>query len=148
MFLNQYFGELRQQKAQGNLEKGQAFLEENKTLSGVIELESGLQYKVIEEGTGRSPKENDRVKVHYTGKLLSGEVFDSSLDRGQPAEFALKGVIKGWTEGLQHMKEGGKYELYIPADLAYGQRGGGQTIGPNETLIFEVELLEVIPAEE
>jgi len=147
MFLNAYFTELREQKAMENLEKGRQFLAENKNNPGVIETASGLQYKVIQEGTGKSPIEDDRVKCHYRGKLLSGEEFDSSYERGTPAEFSIRGVIRGWTEGLQLMKEGGKYELYIPADLAYGPRGGGQKIGPNETLIFEIELLEVITPE-
>lgn len=147
MFLNAYFAELRDKKSQENVEKGQQFLAENKNKPGVIETESGLQYKVIEEGTGKSPGENDRVKCHYRGMFINGEEFDSSYERGKPAEFAIKGVIRGWTEGLQLMKEGGKYELYIPSHLAYGPRGGGQTIGPNETLIFEVELLEVMPPE-
>jgi len=147
MFLNAYFTELREQKATQNLETGRQFLAENKNNPGVIETASGLQYKVIQEGTGKSPVETDRVKCHYRGKLISGEEFDSSYERGTPAEFSIKGVIRGWTEGLQIMKEGGKYELYIPSDLAYGPRGGGQKIGPNETLIFEIELLEVITPE-
>jgi len=145
MFLSAYFNELREVKAQQNMEKGQEFLAENKMKAGVIETESGLQYKVIQEGTGKSPVETDRVKCHYRGRLISGEEFDSSYDRGMPAEFSLRGVIRGWTEGLQLMKEGGKYELYVPASLAYGIRGGGQKIGPNETLIFEIELLEILP---
>ncbi len=147
IFLNGYFTELREKKAQENLEKGKEFLAENRKKPGVIETESGLQYKVIEEGTGKSPSENDRVKCHYRGRLINGEEFDSSYEKGQPAEFSIRGVIRGWTEGLQLMKEGGKYELYIPSDLAYGPRGGGQKIGPNETLIFDIELLEVIPPE-
>ena len=144
MFLNTYFTELRELKAKENLDKGQEFLAENRQKPGVIETASGLQYKVIQEGTGRSPLETDRVKCNYRGKLITGEEFDSSFERGMPAEFSLRGVIRGWTEGLQLMKEGGKYELYLPSDLAYGPRGGGQKIGPNETLIFEIELLEVI----
>jgi FKBP-type peptidyl-prolyl cis-trans isomerase len=122
-------------------------LEENKTKEGVIETESGLQYKVIEEGTGKSPKADDKVRCHYRGTLLNGDEFDSSYKMGQPAEFVLNRVISGWTEGLQLMKEGGKYELYIPSHLAYGPRGGGQTIEPNMTLIFEIELLEVLDAD-
>ncbi len=131
-----------------NLEKGQAFLEENKNKEGVMTTETGLQYKIIEEGDGPSPKADDVVKVHYTGKLLNGEVFDSSVQRGEPVEFPVGGVIPGWTEALQLMKVGGKWELYIPAELAYGERGAGQDIGPNETLIFEVELLEIIDKSE
>ena len=124
MYLQQYFGQLAQKKADENIEKGRKFLEENKTMAGVVETPSGLQYKVIEEGTGKMPKETDKVKCHYRGRLLDGTEFDNSYDRGQPAEFGLQGVIRGWTEGLQLMKEGGKYELYIPGELAYGPRGG------------------------
>lgn len=145
MYLNKFFTELREKIGKENIEKGKKFLEENKKVAGVTETPSGLQIKTIQEGTGKSPLETDRVKCHYRGRLLNGEEFDNSYDRGQPAEFALRGVIRGWTEGLQLMKEGGKYELYVPGDLAYGPRGGGQKIGPNETLIFEIELLEVLP---
>jgi FKBP-type peptidyl-prolyl cis-trans isomerase len=148
MYLNKYFTELREKIGKENLEKGRKFLEENKKVAGVTETASGLQIKTIQEGTGKSPAETDRVKCQYKGRLLNGDVFDSSYDRGQPAEFSLHGVIRGWTEGLQLMKEGGKYELYVPGDLAYGPRGGGQKIGPNETLIFEIELLEVLPPAE
>jgi FKBP-type peptidyl-prolyl cis-trans isomerase len=145
MFLTAYFTELRNKEAEKNKEEGQAWLAENRSRPGVVETESGLQYKVIEEGTGKSPTIDDRVKCHYEGRLIDGTVFDSSYERGQPAEFGLRGVIRGWTEGLQLMKEGGKYELYVPSDLGYGPRGGGQIIGPNATLIFVIELLEVIP---
>ena len=145
MFLNAYFTELREKKAMENLEKGKEFLAENKNKPGVIETASGLQYKVIQEGTGKSPTENDRVKCNYRGMLINGDEFSSSYSEGVPAEFSLKGVIPGWSEGIQLMKEGGKYELYVPSDLAYGIRGGGQKIGPNETLVFEIELLEVVP---
>ncbi len=126
-----------------NLEKGQAFLEENKTKEGVITTASGLQYKVITEGSGESPTSEDKVKVHYTGTFLNGTVFDSSVQRGEPIEFNVTGVIPGWTEALMLMKPGSKWELFIPSNLAYGERGS-QSIGPNETLTFEVELLEVI----
>ncbi len=146
MFLNTYFTELREEKGEKNMEEGQAFLEENKTKEGVVETESGLQYKVLIEGTGKSPMPEDFVKCHYRGTLLNGKEFDSSYKLGQPAEFQLNRVISGWTEGLQLMKEGGKYELYIPSHLAYGPRGG-QSIEPNMTLIFEIELLEVKSAE-
>lgn len=145
MFLDKYFRDLHQQIGKKNLEEGEAFLKANKNKPGVIETASGLQYKVIQEGTGKSPKLNDIVKCNYTGKLLDGTIFDSSYNRGQPAEFSLNGVIPGWKEGLQLMKEGGKYELYVPSNLAYGARGAGQKIGPNSTLIFDIELLAVEP---
>lgn len=125
-----------------NQEKGAAFLAENKTKEGVVTLESGLQYKVITEGSGAQPLAEDTVTVHYRGTLIDGTVFDSSVDRGEPATFALNRVIPGWTEGLQLMKTGSKWELYIPADLAYGDRGAG-VIEPYATLIFEVELLAI-----
>lgn len=132
-----------------NLEKSQAFLEENKKREGVKTTESGLQYEVISSGEegAVSPDANDKVKVHYHGTLVDGTVFDSSVDRGQPIEFAVGGVIKGWTEALQLMKKGDKWKLYIPSDLAYGPRGAGPKIGPNSALIFEVELLDVIAQE-
>lgn len=130
--------------AQKNLEEGQAYLEENKTREGVNVTQSGLQYKVLKEGEGKSPDESDRIMVHYKGTKLDGTVFDSSYERGQPATFQANQVIEGWTEGVQLMKEGGKYKLFIPAGLAYGEAGAGQQIGPNEVLIFEVELLEVV----
>ena len=125
------------------MSEGQKFLEENKANEGIVVLPSGLQYKVITEGSGKSPKATDKVKVHYKGTLISGKEFDSSYKRNQPAEFPVNGVIKGWTEALQLMKEGSKWMLYIPGDLAYGPRGASADIGPNATLIFEVELLEV-----
>lgn len=146
-YLNVYFTKLQENQADLNLEKGTEFLAENKSKDGVIETESGLQYKVIEAGTGAMPTVSDRVKCHYEGRLIDGDIFDSSYERGAPAEFALQGVIPGWTEGLQLLNEGGKYELYIPSQLAYGMRGGGQKIGPNETLIFVIELIEILPAE-
>ncbi|MDN6276504.1 MAG: FKBP-type peptidyl-prolyl cis-trans isomerase [Psychrobacter sp.] len=125
-----------------NQEAGAAFLEENATKEGVQETASGLQYKVIEEGSGASPSESDTVEVHYEGKLIDGTVFDSSYERGEPIEFPLNQVIPGWTEGLQLMSEGSKYELYIPSDIAYGEAGNAG-IEPNSTLIFTVELLSV-----
>ncbi len=131
--------------SQKSLKEGQAYLEENKTKEGVITTESGLQYKVEKEGEGKSPGNSDKIKVHYEGTTLDGTVFDSSYKRGEPATFQVNQVINGWTEGLQLMKEGGKYKLFIPAELAYGERGaGGGQIGPNEVLIFDVELLEVL----
>lgn len=133
--------------AEMNAAEGESFLAENGEKEGVVTLESGLQYKVIEEGAGVSPMAADTVEVHYTGKLLDGTVFDSSVERGEPAKFPLSGVIKGWSEGLTYAKEGGKIELYIPSNLGYGPRGYGN-IPANSTLIFEVELLKVFPAEE
>ena len=126
-----------------NAGEGEKFLAENKTKEGVVTTESGLQYKVLKKGTGQSPSATDEVTVHYKGTLLDGTIFDSSHKRGEPATFPVNGVIKGWTEALQLMKEGAKYKLFIPSDLAYGARGAGKDIGPNETLIFEVELIEV-----
>ncbi len=122
---------------------GKAFLEENAKKDGVKTTASGLQYEVITEGTGKKPAATDTVKVHYEGKLIDGRVFDSSIRRGEPAEFPLNRVIAGWTEGLQLMSAGSKYRFVIPSGLAYGENGAGALIGPNSTLIFEVELLEV-----
>ena len=134
-----------EEMATTNLQEGEAFLEENLKKEGVKSLPSGLQYKVIEEGKGASPKAEDTVKVHYEGRLIDGTVFDSSVKRGEPATCPVNGVIPGWTEALQNMKEGAKWEIYVPPSLAYGERGAGQLIEPNSTLIFEVELLEVNP---
>jgi FKBP-type peptidyl-prolyl cis-trans isomerase FklB len=125
-----------------NKKEGDAFLAENKKKPGVITLPSGLQYKVIKDGIGKSPKVSDTVTTNYRGTLINGKEFDSSYKRGTPATFPLNGVISGWTEALQKMKVGSKWELYIPPNLAYGENGPGD-IGPNATLIFEVELLEV-----
>ena len=119
------------------------FLEENAAKEGVTVTDSGLQYEVLEEGDGPKPSVDDTVSVHYVGTLLDGTEFDSSIARGEPAEFPLKGVIPGWTEGVQLMNVGSKYRFVIPSDLAYGDRGAGQAIGPGETLVFEVELLEI-----
>ena len=129
--------------AQTPLEKGKAFLEGNAGKEGVQSTPSGLQYKVLTPGEGKSPKATDTVLVHYRGTTIDGKEFDSSYKRREPIEFPLNGVIRGWTEGVQLMKEGSKYEFYIPSDLAYGPRGAGGAIGPDETLIFEVELLKV-----
>ena len=126
-----------------NKKEGETFLAENKKKEGVKTLPSGLQYKVITEGTGKMPKETDTVTTHYRGTLIDGTEFDSSHKRGQPATFAVKGVIKGWTEALQLMKEGSKWQLFIPSELAYGERGAGQTIGPYATLIFDIELISI-----
>jgi FKBP-type peptidyl-prolyl cis-trans isomerase len=135
--------EKRVKAAKDNTDEGEKFLEENKEKEGVKTTESGLQYKIIKEGTGPSPKATDKVKVHYKGTLLDGTEFDSSHKRGQPAVFQADKVIKGWTEALQMMKVGGKWKLFIPPELAYGERGAGRDIGPNATLIFEVELLGI-----
>jgi FKBP-type peptidyl-prolyl cis-trans isomerase FklB len=128
-----------------NAEEGKKFLEENAKKEGVVTLPSGLQYKVITEGSGKQPSSEDTVKVHYRGTLVDGTEFDSSYSRNEPAEFPVGGVIPGWTEALQLMKEGSKWQLVLPPELAYGERGAGPRIGPNATLVFEVELLEVEP---
>lgn len=133
--------------AEGNLSKGQAYMAENGKKEGVVTTESGLQYEVLTAGEGATPKAEDTVKVHYRGSLISGTDFDSSYSRGEPVSFPLNGVIPGWTEGLQLMKVGGKSRLVLPAELAYGPGGMGEAIGPNETLVFEVELLDINPAE-
>jgi FKBP-type peptidyl-prolyl cis-trans isomerase FklB len=129
--------------AQKNKGEGEKFLAENKKKPGVKTTASGLQYKVLKEGTGPKPAETDAVVTDYKGTLINGTEFDSSYKRGQPAEFPVDRVIKGWTEGLQLMKAGSKYQFFVPPDLAYGERGAGQEIGPNETLIFEVELKSI-----
>jgi FKBP-type peptidyl-prolyl cis-trans isomerase FklB len=135
--------EKRSAQGQGNKAQEEAFLKENAKKPGVKVTASGLQYKVITEGTGPRPLESDTVKVHYRGTLLDGNEFDSSYKRNEPAVFPLKGVIKGWTEALQLMKVGSKYQIFLPSSLAYGEQGAGQVIGPNATLIFEVELLGI-----
>ncbi len=132
--------------AEKNKKEGEEFLAENKKKDGVVTLASGLQYKILKPGTGKSPKATDTVTVNYRGTLIDGTEFDSSYKRGQPATFPVKGVIAGWTEALQLMKEGAKWQLFIPSNLAYGERGAGGVIGPNATLIFEVELLSIAPA--
>lgn len=127
-----------------NLEEGQAFLSENAKKSGVIVLPSGLQYEVMKEGEGEIPTATDQVKCHYHGTLIDGTVFDSSVQRNQPAVFPVNGVIQGWVEALQLMSVGSKWKLFIPSELAYGPRGAGGAIGPNSALVFEVELLEIM----
>ena len=126
-----------------NLSDGREFLASNKTRPGVTTTASGLQYEVLTAGSGATPAETDSVTVHYTGTLIDGTEFDSSVRRGEPASFPVNGVIPGWTEALQLMKVGGKYRLFVPSELAYGPRGAGQAIGPNAALIFEVELLSI-----
>ena len=126
-----------------NLEEGEQFLAANKQKEGVITTESGLQYKVIRKGTGKTPKLSDTVETHYRGTLINGKEFDSSYKRGETISFPVSGVIQGWTEALQLMKEGAKWQLFIPSELAYGARGAGGDIGPNATLIFDIELISV-----
>ena len=135
-----------EKEAAENLVKSSAFLEENKTKPGVQVLPSGLQYKVLKDGTGRTPTVTDRVKVNYRGTLVDGTEFDSSYKRGKPYEPEVTGVIPGWTEALQLMKEGAKWQLFIPSELAYGDKPRGRTIPPNAALIFEIELLEILDA--
>jgi FKBP-type peptidyl-prolyl cis-trans isomerase len=131
-------------KGEDNLAAEAAFFEKNGKKAGVITTASGLQYEVVKEGTGANPIVSDTVKVDYVGKLLDGSTFDSSIERGQPAEFPLEGVIPGWIEGIQLMKVGGKIKLYIPSKLAYGTNGAGGKIAANSTLVFDVELLEIV----
>jgi FKBP-type peptidyl-prolyl cis-trans isomerase FklB len=145
--LTKQLEEKQKAAAEQNVKDGEKFLAENKTKEGVKTTASGLQYKVIKEGTGPKPKATDSVVAHYRGTLINGTEFDSSYKRGQPATFPLSGVIKGWTEGLQLMKVGSKYQLFVPSSLAYGDRAMGPDIAPNSTLIFEVELVGIQPAE-
>ncbi|NLB02111.1 MAG: FKBP-type peptidyl-prolyl cis-trans isomerase [Bacteroidales bacterium] len=135
---------IQQESAQKNKDEAVKFLEENAGKEGVVTTESGLQYEVLLAADGPKPKETDRVSVHYHGTLIDGTVFDSSVDRGEPAQFALNGVIPGWTEGIQLMSVGSKYKFYLPAELAYGDNGAGDVIQPGAMLIFEVELLEIL----
>lgn len=133
----------RKQQAEENLSQGEAFLAENGKREGVVSLPSGLQYEVIHDGNGETPGNTDTVVTHYRGTLIDGKEFDSSHRRGEPASFPVNRVISGWTEALQLMTVGSKWKLFIPSDLAYGERGAGKVIGPNATLIFEIELLEI-----
>ncbi|MFQ3326462.1 MAG: FKBP-type peptidyl-prolyl cis-trans isomerase FklB [Salibacteraceae bacterium] len=137
----------RNEKSAKATSVSEGFLEENAKNPDVVTTGSGLQYIVIQEGTGDKPSSTDKVKVHYHGTLVNGNVFDSSVDRGEPVEFPVNGVIPGWVEGLQLMSVGSKYKFFIPSELAYGERGAGQMIGPGETLIFEVELLGITKGE-
>ena len=141
--INEYLTELQEKAFKAAKEIGAKFLEENGKKEGVHTTASGLQYIIDKEGTGKQPTATDNVTVHYTGRLLDGKVFDSSVARGEPATFPLNRVIPGWTEGLQLMKEGAKYTFFIPSDLAYGAQGAGRDIPPHSTLIFEVELIKV-----
>ena len=138
-----FFTNLEKEGAEQNERLGREYLEKNKDVEGVKVTESGLQYQVVKEGDGLQPGPDDVVTVHYTGKLIDGTVFDSSVERGEPATFPLNQVIPGWTEGLQLMSEGAKYRLFIPSELAYGSKGAGDKILPNSTLIFDVELIKV-----
>ncbi len=131
------------QQIKDNKTVGREFMEQNAKNDSVVQTASGLQYMVLKEGTGAKPAAEDTVTVHYTGKLLDGTVFDSSVERGEPATFSLNSVIPGWTEGLQLMSEGSQYRLFIPSELAYGSKGAGDKILPNSTLIFDVELIKV-----
>ena len=133
----------RKEQGEKNLKEGEDFLKANAKMKGVVTLPSGLQYQVIEKGTGKTPTKDSTVTVDYKGTLIDGTVFDSSYKRGKPATFKVSNVIPGWTEGLQLMQEGARYRFYIPAKLAYGERGAGPVIGPNSTLIFEVDLKKV-----
>jgi len=141
--IQSYLEAKQKQKAEANINAGKKFLEENKSKPGVKVLPDGMQYIVLKEGTGPMPTATDTVSTHYHGTLIDGTVFDSSVDRGQPAEFPVGAVIKGWTEALQMMKVGSKWKLFIPSELAYGERAAGPKIQPNSTLIFEVELLSI-----
>ena len=141
--IQSYFAAKEKEKGKAAIEKGQKFLDENKKRAGVTTTLSGLQYEVIKMGTGPKPVATDKVTTHYHGTTIDGKVFDSSVDRGQPAQFGVNQVIPGWTEALQLMPVGSKWKLFIPSNLAYGERGAGGSIGPNETLIFEVELISI-----
>lgn len=139
-----YFTKQISDEANMNLKQSNEFLAENAKQEGVITLPSGLQYKVLEEGSGESPKSTDQVRVHYTGSFINGDVFDSSIERNEPIVFPVDQVIPGWTEALQLMKPGSRWMLYIPPSLGYGDKGAGGVIGPNQALIFEVQLIEVV----
>ena len=144
VMLSEYFQKKEKQQAEENIAKGKAYLEENGKREGVITTKSGLQYEVLTEGTGKSPKATDKVRCHYEGRLTDGSIFDSSYQRGEPADFGLNQVIAGWTEGVQLMKEGAKYRFHIPYLLGYGERGAGASIPPYATLVFDVELIKVL----
>ena len=143
-FIQSYFKKMADVKGEKNKQEGAEFLAKNKEKEGVKVTESGLQYEIIKEGNGPKPTADQKVKVDYTGTLIDGTVFDSSVERGEPATFGVGQVIPGWTEALKLMTVGSKWKVYIPGDLAYGARGAGADIGPNQTLVFEVELLEIV----
>ena len=142
--INDYFMKLQQERLEINKQAGAEFLEINRHKAGVVELPSGLQYQVLKQGTGAKPSANDKVKCHYHGTLINGTVFDSSVQRGEPATFGVSQVIPGWVEALQLMPVGSKWRLFIPSNLAYGEHGAGDVIEPNSTLIFDVELLDIV----
>jgi FKBP-type peptidyl-prolyl cis-trans isomerases 1 len=142
--INDYFLELQKGKTELNKTAGEEFLRINKNKAGVNTLPSGLQYEVLKQGDGAKPKATDQVKCHYEGRLIDGRVFDSSIQRGQPATFGLNQVIKGWTEALQLMPVGSKWRLFLPPELAYGPQQAGELIEPNSTLVFDVELLDIV----
>ena len=142
--VNEYFEALEAKMSAETIEKGKNFLEENKKKENIVTLPSGLQYEVIKEGNGKKPKATDRVKCHYEGTLIDGTLFDSSIQRGEPAVFGVNQVIAGWVEALQLISEGSKWRLFIPSELAYGANGAGEMIPPHSTLIFEVEMIEVL----
>ena len=142
--LNDFFMKLQAEKLEMNKQAGAEFLRINKEKAGVVTLPSGLQYEVLKKGDGAKPKASDKVKCHYHGTLINGTVFDSSVQRGEPATFGVSQVIPGWGEALQLMNVGSKWRLFIPSELAYGERGAGETIEPNSTLVFEVELLDIV----
>ena len=144
VMLSEYFEKKQAEEAQANIAAGKAYLEENGKREGVITTKSGLQYEVLTEGTGKSPKATEKVRCHYEGRLTDGSVIDSSYQRGEPADFGLNQVIPGWTEGVQLMKEGAKYRFHIPYLLGYGERGAGASIPPYATLVFDVELIKVL----
>lgn len=142
--LNRFFEETQKKAGEHNKSAGEEFLRNNATRNGVTVLESGLQYEVITNGSGKKPAITDKVRCHYHGTLIDGTVFDSSVQRGEPAVFGVNQVIKGWVEALQKMAVGSKWKLYIPSELAYGSRGAGQLIGPDTALVFEVELIDIV----
>ena len=142
--INDYFMKLQQERLEINKQAGAEFLEINRHKAGVVELPSGLQYEILKQGTGAKPSASDKVKCHYHGTLINGTVFDSSVQRGEPATFGVSQVIPGWVEALQLMPVGSKWRLFIPSNLAYGEHGAGDVIEPNSTLIFDVELLDIV----
>jgi FKBP-type peptidyl-prolyl cis-trans isomerase FklB len=142
--VNKFFEEMETKQNAANIEQGKVFLEENKKKEGIQITESGLQYEILKEGTDKKATATDQVRCHYEGTLIDGTMFDSSIKRGQPATFGVNQVIPGWVEALQLMGEGAKWKLYVPSELAYGAQGAGEMIPPHSTLIFEVELLEVL----